>query len=100
MPDGEKRVVPNHAGSGIAHHRFNTFALFVMIAMNTALVADRFVGTKRALGNLLLRIRKKPGTIATQILPRPVMGVAINSNHSDNGPGFGIHALGYIRPNF
>lgn len=88
--------MPDHPRTGIAHHDLNPFPPFGLIAMHGTLVANRLIISKRASGNTLFGIRKKPGTLPAKILACSMMGAAINSDHGSNCPGFVIHSAKFI----
>ena len=68
--------------------------------MHGARIADWFIVTERALGNSLIGIRKKPGAIGAQILPRAMVGAAENTDHNSNCPDFEVHGSMFIeKPN-
>ncbi len=96
MADRQNRMVPNHAGAGIAHGRLDAPAHFRVVAMHRTFVADWLPAPERALGDPLLRIRQKPGAIGTQILFRAMVGAAVDSDHGRDGSGFEVHEATYI----
>jgi hypothetical protein len=92
MAQGQNRMTPDHSRAGETHHGFNNISSIAIVAMHIALITNRLVITKRATFDTLLGICQKPGALATQILPRAMMGAAVDSNHCGNGPGFIVHS--------
>jgi hypothetical protein len=85
-------MTPDHSRTGEAHHGFNYFSGITIVAMHIALITNRLIITKRTAFDALNGIRQKPSTFATQILPRSMMGAAIDLNHCGNGLGFVFHS--------
>lgn len=91
MADRQDRMVPNHARTGIAHNFPDSFALFRLIAMYRAFIADRLSLPKRTFRNPLMRIRQEPRAIFAEVLLRAVVGTAIHADHGGNCANFKNH---------
>ena len=91
MADGQERMVPEHARSGIAHHLFYAFPPLRKVTMNRACIARRLIGPERAFFNPLARIGKKLFATAAKSIAASVVCAAVDPDHNFNGSGFQVH---------
>jgi hypothetical protein len=66
MAYGQNRMVPDHAGSGVAHDLFDPLAHFGFVAVHSAVLAGGFVNTERAQIQPFVGIRPYIGTRLTK----------------------------------
>lgn len=88
MPERQKGVAPEYSRAGIAHHRFDLLAPFLLIAMNRAFGASWFLNPEPAMFQSLGRIGKQCGTIRTKSRSIGVMGMTEVPHHVLDGPPF------------
>jgi len=90
MLQGQKRVVPGHAGTGIAHDRYDLCSHFRLETMDGTVRAGRFVHPEGAFFDPLRSIISQLFAVATD--PRSaVVILTIEFDHQLNGFRFPIH---------
>jgi hypothetical protein len=85
MPNGQRRVLPEHSRPGIAHHFFHLCAHVRFITMNRAGIAHRFFRPKWAFFDALQCIGFQLGTGFARCHGLMMLLAAIDSNHQLQG---------------
>jgi hypothetical protein len=84
MAQTQNRVLPQHARTGVTHHRFDLFTPDALIAMDRALGTDGFVRTKPAALEPDGSIIEKLPALRAKGRVNMVMAFTVTADHGGN----------------
>ena len=84
-------MAPDHAGTGISHHRLYFFLHVRLVAMHGAFGTPGLVLFERTFFQPPLYISKKPAAFRAKRVFTAVMATAVKLNHFSDGVEFDFH---------
>jgi hypothetical protein len=88
MPDRQHGMVHHHSGPGIPHDHPRLLTHSRLVAVDRALIADRFLNSERTSVYALFRIGEQFLTLPAQPAAYAVPGAAVHMDHRCYRPFF------------